>query len=178
MIVFHTDARSLATSSGRPGARRWLGSVVGVGAGAPIAWQPMTRPLALVLVALLAVAACGSSGEPTGFDQQPVPVGAALGAELGVDGDATLPVVERNFLEGCLLDETPRMDDAADLPSACQCVYDELTAFYVGVAESQNAPDVGSAAYDLFKDLDSDLDDPAVLIPANIQAIIDGCAQA
>lgn len=138
--------------------------------------QLMTRRLALLLVALLALAACGSSGEPTGLDQQPVPVGDDLGAALGTGADTTLPVVERNFLEACVLADTPRIVGSTNLVASCRCAYSGLVDFYVDFAETEGAVDVDAAAYDRFKQLDRDLRDETVPVPANIQLIIDGCA--
>lgn len=144
---------------------------------APIALGAMSRRLAPFLVLVLILAACSSSGEPTGFDQQPVPVGDDLGAALGVDGESTLPVVEKNFLEGCVLADTPRIVGSADLVASCQCTYDDLVAFYVDFAEREGATDVSAAAFDRFKQLDRDLDESTTPIPANIQTIIDGCVR-
>jgi len=151
--------------------------MVGETVMAPIALAPMSRRLAPLVVLLLVLAACSSSGEPTGFDQQPVPVGDELGAALDVDGDTTLPVVQKNFLEGCVLATTPRIVGASDLVASCECTYDELVAFYVDFAENEGVTDVGAVAYDRFKQLDNDLEDPLVPIPANIQTIIDGCVR-
>jgi hypothetical protein len=71
----------------------------------------MVRRFAVLFVLVLVVAACGSSGEPNGFDEQLVPIADDLKAALGTDADA-LPVVERNFLEACVLAEQPRIEGA------------------------------------------------------------------
>ena len=78
----------------------------------------MLKRLAVPLVALLVLTACGSSGEPEGFDEQPVRISEELQSALDTDTEF-LPVVERNFLEGCLLADTPRIT-SNDLASSCQ----------------------------------------------------------
>lgn len=139
----------------------------------------MTRRLASMVVLALVLAACGSSGEPTGFDQQPVPVGPELAEALDMDTDDTLPIVERNFMEGCALAESPRVTGTAALAATCQCTYNDLKTFYVDSVESDpdTTPDtdVGAEAYELFKALDKELGKEDSIIPANIQAIIDRC---
>lgn len=140
----------------------------------------MTRHLASMLVLALVLAACGSSGEPTGFDQQPVPIGPELAAALDMGAADTLPTVERNFLEGCVLAETPRITGTADLAGVCQCTYDDLKTFYVDSVENDSDTtadtDVGAEAYKLYKALDEELRKDDSIIPANIQVIIDRCS--
>ncbi len=135
----------------------------------------MTRPLALVLTLVLAVTACSSSGAPTGFDQQPVPLSDDLRTALG-GGVETLPVVERNFLEGCVLAETPRIEGADDLVASCRCAYDEIVAFYRANSSGETPEEAEQAAYDQFKRLDDELKSETGVIPANIEALINGCA--
>ena len=141
----------------------------------PIAWHAMTRRLVLILAVLLLAAACSGSGEPKGFSEQPVPVGAELGSALGLDATATLPIVERNFLETCVLEGNPAVVATGSLPAACQCTYDGLVSLYVDAATAQGELDVERTAFEAFKDLDSDLKESGRPVPANVQTIIEGC---
>ena len=141
----------------------------------------MLKRLAVPLVALLVLTACGSSGEPEGFDMQLVPLSDDLKAALGTSADE-LPVVQRNFLEGCLLADTPRIT-AGDLAGACQCSYEGIVAFYRDNFSDgaelyiNGVPSEGErAAFDAFKGLDDALQSETGVIPANIQSILDGCA--
>lgn len=142
----------------------------------PVAWHAMTRRLVPILAVVLLAAACSSSGEPNGFLEQPTAVGAELGAALGLSADATIPIVERNFLETCVIEGNPAVGvTAGALPAACQCTYDGLVGLYLGAAEAQAATDVERTAFESFKDLDSELEESGRPLPANVQTIIEGC---
>ena len=141
----------------------------------PIAWHAMTRRLVPIIAVVFFAAACSNSGEPNGFLEQPVPVGATLGAALGIDAMDTLPIVERNFLETCVVEGNPAVVATNGLPAACQCTYKGLVSLYVDAATAQGATDVERTAFDAFKELDSDLKDSARAVPANVETIIEGC---
>ncbi|MGI9623666.1 MAG: hypothetical protein ACR2PK_12585 [Acidimicrobiales bacterium] len=130
-------------------------------------------PIGMVLILLLA--ACGNSGEPTGFDQQPVPVSSELGAALGTEVEF-LPVVERNFLEGCVLAENPRIDGVTNLPASCECAYASIVDFYRQNSSGETPDQAEQNAYDQFKDLDESLQSETGLVPSNIQSLLDECA--
>ena len=140
----------------------------------------MTRRLSMLVVALLALAACSSSGQPTGFDQQPNPVGEELGDALGMDATDTLPVVERNFLEGCVLADTPRITPSGNSAATCECAYDAIVEFYFQRAEDGGAVDVPAEAYSLFRNLNDDLASTARPLPADVLSAVDeaGCTTA
>jgi len=135
----------------------------------------MIRRLAAVLSLVILLSACGSSGEPRGFDEQPVRLSDELRAALDIDAEF-LPVVERNFLEGCALGERPRIDGASNLGASCRCAYDGIVAFYRENSSGDTPESAEAAAYDSFKQLDKALQSETGVIPANIQSILDGCA--
>ena len=139
-----------------------------------IAWGAMLKRLAVPLVALLVLTACGSSGEPEGFDEQPVRISEELQNALDTDTEF-LPVVERNFLEGCLLADTPRIT-SNDLAGSCQCAYTDIVAFYRDNFTGETPIAAEKAAFDAFKELDDALQSETGVIPANIQSILDGCS--
>ncbi len=135
----------------------------------------MVRRIAVVLVLVLVVGACGSSGEPNGFDQQLVPVADDLQAALGTDTDA-LPVVERNFLEACVLADTPRLEGTSNLALSCTCAYGDIVSFYRASFTIGTPEEIEAEAFAAFKELDNSLQDEGFLMPANIQEILDGCS--
>lgn len=134
----------------------------------------MSKRLAVPLVALLVLTACGSSGEPEGFDEQPTAISDELRDALDTDTEF-LPVVERNFLEGCLLAETPRIT-SNDLAGSCQCAYTGIVAFYRDNFTGDTPVAAEKAAFDAFKELDEVLQSETGVLPANIQSILDGCS--
>ena len=134
----------------------------------------MLKRLAVPLVALLVLTACGSSGEPEGFDEQPVRLSEELQAALGTETEF-LPVVERNFLEGCLLADTPRFEGTNDLATSCECSYAGIVAFYRDNFTGDTPAAAEKAALDAFKELDNALKSETGVIPANIQTILEGC---
>lgn len=134
----------------------------------------MLKRLAVPMVALLVLTACGSSGEPEGFDEQPVRISEELQDALDTETEF-LPVVQRNFLEGCLLADTPRLTGTADLAASCECSYDGIVAFYRENFTGETPIAAEQAAFDAFKDLDRALQSETGVIPANIQSILDGC---
>ncbi len=134
----------------------------------------MLKRLAVPMVALLVLTACGSSGEPEGFDEQPVRVSEELQNALDTETEF-LPVVQRNFLEGCVLADTPRLSGANDLPASCECSYEGIVAFYRENFTGATPTEAEKAAFDAFKDLNNALESETGVIPANIQSILDGC---
>ncbi len=136
----------------------------------------MIRRVSILIILLLVAAACGSSGEPTSLRGQPQPVGDELGAALGMDGDDTLPVVERNFLEACVLNDSLQIVGSGNQAASCRCAFTNISTFYATTAENGGEEDVEKAAFELFKSLDRDLRQADSLVPANIAAIVDDCA--
>lgn len=89
--------------------------------------------MGLVVALGVLAAACGSSGNPESFTDQPgeLPDSIAGFASdlLGPSGDPTMvPLVQRNFLEGCMIDDALRMEglQGSSRASACGCSYDAL----------------------------------------------------
>ena len=137
----------------------------------------MMRRISIVLALLLVAAACSSSGEPTGFNQQPSELGDELGEALDEPATATLPLDERNFLEGCVLADTPRLAGGDNSANSCMCAYDAIVEFYLEAASARAAEDVDAEAFSLFKTLDKDLRDNAGPLPADVQRAVSeaGC---
>ena len=83
----------------------------------------------IILLAVIAVvlAACGSSGDPESFDDQPGPLPTSIAGFanelIGNANPDAVPLVERNFLEGCMTDDTLRLEglSGAALARACGC---------------------------------------------------------
>lgn len=141
------------------------------------------RLVALALFTLLVAAGCAQSGEPTAFGQQLGPVGEEIAAALpDVEADDEMPLPERNFLEGCITGDAPRIEGVseADRGPGCRCAYDGIVAFYLdnaerNAAEDATAEDIERAAYSAYRELDRDLEDGITPLPANIQTIVDDC---
>jgi hypothetical protein len=141
------------------------------------------RLVALALFTLLVAAGCAQSGEPTAFGQQLGPVGEDIAAAIdGVDADTEMPLPQRNFLEGCITGETPRIEGVSDAERGpgCVCAYDGIVGFYLDNAtsnaeEDATAEDIERAAYSAYRELDRDLEDGVTPLPANIQTIVDDC---
>lgn len=144
----------------------------------PVASVPMIRRVALVLALLLVVAGCARSGNPESFDDQPEDVPAwaddfpavAAAANAGPDGDQ-IPLVELNFLEGCITADTLRLESLSgnDLAEACVCSYDAIVEFL------RNNPVDDKTAFDVFKDLDNRLEGENELLGTTYQNAISGC---
>lgn len=135
------------------------------------------RVVALVTLLMVIAAACSHSGAPESFQDQPGPVGDRLAEALGVGADDQLPLVERNFLESCILGDAESDSGLtpADRAPVCQCSYDGIVAFYVEAAEGETEEERLVDAFASFDALDSELEDPTAIPPANIQTILDDC---
>ena len=83
-----------------------------------------SRLLALVIALALIAVACGSSGAPESFEEQTGPLPDGLqqyASELLSDvNPEQVPLVQRNFLEGCMLGAVARLDglSGSDLAAA------------------------------------------------------------
>lgn len=154
------------------------------GGSAPVALlamrsRPSVKPglLALVAAVVLFAAACSHSGAPEAFEEQPGPVGEDLAAALGIDAEDELPLVQRNFLEGCILGDAE--SDSALTPAQrapiCECSYDGIISFYLDTAEGETEELRRADAFASFEALNDELEDPAAIPPANIQTILDDC---
>ena len=129
-----------------------------------------------VLVAALAVllAACGSSGAPESFEDQPGPLPeeiAPFASDFGVSNPEAVPLVQRNFLEGCMLDGTLRLEglSGAALARACGCSYDGLVTFLL---DNQT---VERPAFETFKEIDDDLGVEGAAVANQYLEIFDEC---
>ena len=95
----------------------------------------MKKQLAIVVIALLALAACGSSGKPQSFYEQRGPLKEdykPYAAELlGADENSNdVPLVHRNFIEGCmrvgLIEFEEGSQQLINLANRCGCSYSGL----------------------------------------------------
>jgi len=117
------------------------------------------RRLVAPLVLALVLAACGSSGAPESFTDQPGSLPASLtgyARDLIGSADADqVPLVQRNFLEGCMTGEATRLQGLSgrSLADACGCSYDSLVSYLI--ANSTTELD----AFELFVKIDQRVED-------------------
>ncbi|MEC8986220.1 MAG: hypothetical protein VX763_06340 [Actinomycetota bacterium] len=138
----------------------------------------MKRSLLLLLPVALLVGACGSSGKPESFTEQKGPLPADLQDyqnELLGDGNPSLvPLVQRNFLEGCMGGSKQLFAQlsGAALARACGCSYTELVRFL----EANES--LEKSAFDTFKDLDKASKEADGVLGQNYRAIFEECKAA
>ena len=138
----------------------------------------MKRSLLLLLPVALLVGACGSSGKPESFTEQRGPLPADLQDyqnELLGDGNPSLvPLVQRNFLEGCMGGSKPLFAQlsGAALARACGCSYTELVRFL----EANES--LEKSAFDTFKDLDKASKEADGVLGQNYRSIFEECKAA
>ncbi len=96
----------------------------------------MRRVVTVLLLGLVLVG-CGSSGAPESFTDQPGQLPEALrpfaNELVGTEDANAVPLVQRNFLEGCMSGTTARLDSlsGSDLATVCGCSYDSLVGYLV-----------------------------------------------
>ena len=139
----------------------------------------MKRRLVAVLAGLLVViTACSSSGAPESFTEQPGALPDSIVAFAGelLQGDGAppagaVPLVQRNFLEGCMVDNTLKLDDlsGAPLASACGCSYNSLVTFLIDNAVADQTP------FDTFKDLNDRLKDDGEVLDSQYRDLFEEC---
>lgn len=133
------------------------------------------RLIALLVLIAVVLAACGSSGNPETFDDQPGPLPDSIAQFandlVGTANPDTVPLVERNFLEGCMLDGTARLGNlsGAALARACGCSYDGLVSFLI------DNPPPDQTAFETFVELDKSLRDENDSLSSVYTDIFDGC---
>jgi hypothetical protein len=120
--------------------------------------EPMRR-LVAPLVLVLALAACGSDGAPESFTDQPGPLPESLTGYAGdligsADADQ-VPLVQRNFLEGCMSGEATRLQGLSgrSLADACGCSYDSLVNYLIDNSTTE------LEAFDRFVSIDRAVED-------------------
>lgn len=135
----------------------------------------MKRSLLLLLPVALLVGACGSSGKPESFTEQKGPLPADLqefqNELLGDVNPSLVPLVQRNFLEGCMGGSKPLFEQLSDaaLARACGCSYTELVRFL----EANES--LEKSAFDTFKDLDKASKEADGVLGQNYRSIFEEC---
>ena len=94
----------------------------------------MMKRISIIVIAVLTLTACGSSEKPQSFIDQPGPLQSVyveLADQLLQGGEDVngVPLVHRNFIEGCM---SGGIDDAGSiiaLASSCGCSYAGLVEF-------------------------------------------------
>ena len=138
----------------------------------------MKRSLLLLLPVALLVGACGSSGKPESFTEQKGPLPADLqdyqNELLGDVNPSLVPLVQRNFLEGCMGGSKQLFAQlsGAALARACGCSYTELVRFL----EANES--LEKSAFDTFKDLDKASKEADGVLGQNYRAIFEECKAA
>ena len=137
--------------------------------------RQMKRCSFFLLAAALLLGACGSSGKPESFTEQKGPLPEFLQefqSEL-LDGvnPTQVPLVQRNFLEGCMGGQKEifiQLSGAA-LAKACGCSYTELVKFLEANANEDKS------AFDTFKDLNEDSQEVNGVLGQNYKNIFEEC---
>ncbi len=138
----------------------------------------MKRSLLLLLPVALLVGACGSSGKPESFTEQKGPLPADLqdyqNELLGDVNPSLVPLVQRNFLEGCMGGSKQLFAQlsGAALARACGCSYTELVRFL----EANES--LEKSAFDTFKDLDKASKEADGVLGQNYRSIFEECKAA
>lgn len=129
--------------------------------------HPLTIFVLLLSVVLFA-SACGASNDPQTW------------AEAEEDGN-----LRPNFIRACTeANAEEGADDTfseAQLANYCECAFIEIVEYYGGSFDGDNAiSDVADAVagrdFEAFRSLESDLRDDPTSIPADIDALLNGCA--
>ena len=138
----------------------------------------MKRSLLLLLPVALLVGACGSSGKPESFSEQKGPLPEYL-QEFQIEllndvNPLQVPLVQRNFLEGCMGGSKQLFEQlsGAPLARACGCSYTELVRFLEANASLEKS------AFDTFKDLDKASKEADGDLGQNYRTIFEECKAA
>lgn len=157
------------------------------------------RGLLLLVVAGLVLTACGGDSEPDTFSDYPDPLrhddylpALTAGLPQGEDPPPTsaVPVLQRNFLEGCitggregepfeeLLDENGAVRTEA-LVRVCGCSYYGIRDYYLGLFADLEPEEQQRRAVDRFRGVNSEFaGDQTTPIPAELNAIVAGCIRS
>ena len=129
--------------------------------------RPLTIFVLLFSVVLFA-GACGSSNDPQSW------------AEAEEDGN-----LRPNFIRACTdANAESGADDTfseTQLANYCECAFIEIVEYYGGSINGDNQlTDVADAVvgrdFEAFRELESDLRNDPASIPADIEALLNGCA--
>ena len=126
----------------------------------PIASDMMKKQLSIIIIALLALSACGSSGKPQSFYEQRGPLKEdyrPYAAQLLGDDENYLdvPLVHRNFIEGCMSAGVIEFEEGSEqllnLATSCGCSYSGLVRFV------ETLTPTSEQAFKLFEDYEKQL---------------------
>lgn len=138
----------------------------------------MELRLVLIPLILLTLTACGSSGKPKTFFEQEGPLPEEIvnyAQQLLPNGEDPnlVPLVQRNFLEGCMIGGENRGSSISTkaMASACACAYEDLLKYVRQVTATENA------AFELFDQLDKSLREDAgyATLGSDYKEIFDRC---
>ena len=136
----------------------------------------MTKRISIILLAALVLTACGSSGKPKTFIDQPRPLQSEyieLADELLQNGAKKdgVPLAQRNFIEGCMSAGLSEDGDIIALANSCGCSYNELVKFVRGLTDSD------IEAFEAFEAYDNELkeDDGFASLDNRVKDIFKSC---
>jgi len=108
----------------------------------PTRSRPRSRLAALLVFVVVVLAACGSSGAPDAYNEQPVDFESITGESEEVS------LVQANYREACEQANPPGFDDDVRTADYCKCTYDkyvELVPYDVFVAFNDEIADNADA---------------------------------
>ena len=152
------------------------------------------RRFAVVGIAMMMLAACGSDRTASSFEENPQPIDPDLSSALADDDDpSAIAEVQRNFLNGCVKgfgDTIPDLDvvQRSGLLEVCGCSYRQLVGFSyneataaAGEDDSTGAVDreeLDNAAFEFFATIEDDLRLGAENLPSHVLDLIRTCVRS
>jgi hypothetical protein len=135
----------------------------------------MKQSLLLVLSVILLLASCGSSGHPSSFYDQPGSLPESLqkfqNELLGDSNPSQVPLVQRNFFEGCMGGEKEIFTKLSGSPlaTACRCSYSDLVKYL-----EDNATE-DQSAFNTYKKINKSAIDEDSTLGQNYKSIFEEC---
>ena len=155
------------------------------------------RGLLLLVIAGLVLTACGGDSEPESFSEYTDPIeseySAALLAGLPEGEDAppadAVPVLQRNFLEGCITGGTENpptelQDSSGDvrteaLVAVCGCSYYAIRDYFLGLHDNLEGGEQQKEAVDDFRNVNNDLlESSDASLPPELTTLVANCVRS